>query len=183
MFFFSFYFKYLFIFRERGGGREKEREKNTNAQEIHPSVASHMSPTWDPTCNSGMCPDWDSNQRPLGSQSGIQSTESHQPGCSDVFVSRAFWKGLWCRPISDAAYDWPRTTCLELKSDLQLVAASAGPGYVPEGSSCAPQLAFTSTRPGSSLAKFPWNPDICLCLGPLSEYLLGSVTDRASGYT
>ena len=30
--------------------------------------------------NPGMCPDWESNQRPFGSQAGAQSTEPHQPG-------------------------------------------------------------------------------------------------------
>ena len=29
--------------------------------------------------NLGMCPDWDWNQRPFGSQAGAQSTEPHQP--------------------------------------------------------------------------------------------------------
>ena len=27
-----------------------------------------------------MCPDWESNQRPFGSQASTQSTEAHQPG-------------------------------------------------------------------------------------------------------
>ena len=30
--------------------------------------------------NPGMCPDWESNQQPFGSQAGTQSTEPHQPG-------------------------------------------------------------------------------------------------------
>ena len=43
-------------------------------------VASHVPPTGDLAHNPGMCPDWESNQRPFGSQAGTQSTEPHQPG-------------------------------------------------------------------------------------------------------
>ncbi|KAF6075069.1 hypothetical protein HJG60_009467 [Phyllostomus discolor] len=39
-----------------------------------------MLPTRDQACNPGMCPDWESNPQPFGSQVGIQSTEPHQPG-------------------------------------------------------------------------------------------------------
>ena len=38
-------------------------------------VASHAPPTGDLTCNPGMCPDWESNWGPFGSQAGAQSTE------------------------------------------------------------------------------------------------------------
>ena len=37
-------------------------------------------PTGDLACNPGMCPDWESNQQPSGSQAGTQSAEPHQPG-------------------------------------------------------------------------------------------------------
>ena len=43
-------------------------------------VASRTPPTGDLARNPGMCPDWESNRRPFGSQSGTQSTEPHQPG-------------------------------------------------------------------------------------------------------
>ena len=36
--------------------------------------------TGDPARNSGMCPDWESSQRPFCLQAGVQSTEPHQPG-------------------------------------------------------------------------------------------------------
>ena len=55
-------------------------------QEIHGSVASRSPPTGDPTCNPGMCPDWELNQQPLGSQAGIQSTEPHQPGQVELIL-------------------------------------------------------------------------------------------------
>ena len=42
-------------------------------------VASCVS-TGDLACNSGTCPDWESNQRPCCSQAGAQSSEPHQPG-------------------------------------------------------------------------------------------------------
>ena len=36
-------------------------------------------PTGELTRIPGMCPDWELNQRPFGSQAGTQSTEPHQP--------------------------------------------------------------------------------------------------------
>ena len=64
------YFLNLFIFRQRG--REGEKHQCV--------VASGAPPTGDLACNPGMCPDWESNQGPLGSQAGTQATEPHQPG-------------------------------------------------------------------------------------------------------
>ena len=49
-------------------------------------VASCAPPTGDMACNSGMCPDWESNQQPFGSQAGVQSTEPHQPGQEGEFL-------------------------------------------------------------------------------------------------
>ena len=37
-------------------------------------------PYWEPGPQPGMCPNWESNQRPFGSQAGTQPTEPHQPG-------------------------------------------------------------------------------------------------------
>ena len=77
-----FFFKkrfYLFTFRERGRGGEREGEKHQCA------VASHTPLTGDLVRNPGMCPDWESNRRPFGSQASTQSTEPHQPG--QVFIS------------------------------------------------------------------------------------------------
>ena len=66
-------FIYLF-FREKGREGEREGEKHQCM------VASHMPPTGDLAHNPGMCPDWESNQQPFGSQAHAQSTELHQPG-------------------------------------------------------------------------------------------------------
>ena len=37
-------------------------------------------PYWGPAHNPGMCPDWELNQRPFGSQAGAHFIEPHQPG-------------------------------------------------------------------------------------------------------
>ena len=64
--------KILFIFREAREG-EREGEKHQSM------VASHAPHTGDLACIPGMCPDWELNQRPFGSQAHTQSTELHQP--------------------------------------------------------------------------------------------------------
>ena len=56
--------------------RERERE----AEKHQCVVTSRALPTGDLVCNPGMCPDWESNQGPFGSQASAQSTEPHQPG-------------------------------------------------------------------------------------------------------
>ena len=66
---------YLFIFRERG--REGEREGEQHQCCWLPLMCSS---TWDLARNPGMCPDWESNQKPFGSQASTQSTELHQQG-------------------------------------------------------------------------------------------------------
>ena len=66
---------YVFIyFLERGREGEREREKHQCV------VASPAPPTGDLACIPGVCPDWESNLGPFGSQAGIQSTLPHQPG-------------------------------------------------------------------------------------------------------
>ena len=70
----GFFLKILFIFIFRGERKEKAREKHQCV------VASHEPPTGDLAHNPGMCPDWESNQRPFGLQAGTQSTEPQQPG-------------------------------------------------------------------------------------------------------
>ena len=53
------------MFRERGreGGRKGEKYQCV--------VTSLEPPTGDLACNPGMCPDWESNLRPLGSQPAL----------------------------------------------------------------------------------------------------------------
>ena len=73
--FFKRYYLFIYLFLERGERREKERERNINVW--LPLMSSH---TEDLACNPGMCPDWESNQWPFGSQTSAQSTEPRQPG-------------------------------------------------------------------------------------------------------
>ena len=70
---------FLFIFRERGRKGEREGEKHQCV------AASCVPPTGDLSCNPGMCPGWESNQRPFDLQAGTQSTEPHQPGLGFFF--------------------------------------------------------------------------------------------------
>ena len=70
---------YLFIFRERGKKGEGKGEI-IHVRKKHRLVASRTPPTGDLACIPGMCPDWESNQRPFGSHAGAQSTELPQPG-------------------------------------------------------------------------------------------------------
>ena len=77
--FLSFFRFYLFTFRE-----ERERRKREKHQCV---VAFHGPPTGDLAHNRGMCPDWESNQWPFGSQADTQSTEPHQPGPYIIFKS------------------------------------------------------------------------------------------------
>ena len=55
-------FKILFLERVREGEREGAKHQCV--------VASHAPPTEDLARNSGMCPDWESNQQPFDSQAG-----------------------------------------------------------------------------------------------------------------
>ena len=47
-------------------------------------VASHVASSGNLAHNPGMCPDWESNQQPFGSQVGTQSTEPHHPGLNSL---------------------------------------------------------------------------------------------------
>ena len=48
-------------------------------------VASHVPPARDLASNSGIYPDWESNQQPFGLEASTQSTKPHQPGLSSLF--------------------------------------------------------------------------------------------------
>ena len=71
-----FFFKTLFIlFLERG--REGEKHECV--------VAPGAPPTGDLAYNPGMCPDWESNQQPFGSQVGINPLSHTSQGLCHVF--------------------------------------------------------------------------------------------------
>ena len=61
-------------------GREGERERTIDVGEKHQRVSSHTPPARHLAHNPGMCPDWESNLQPFGSQSGAQSTENTSQG-------------------------------------------------------------------------------------------------------
>ena len=69
-----FFLNILFIFRQRGSEGEREGEKRQCM------VAPRVPPAGDLAHNTGICPDWESNQRLFGLQAGAQSTEPHQSG-------------------------------------------------------------------------------------------------------
>ena len=77
---------YLFIFRAGEGSRKGEKHQCV--------VASQTPPTGDPARNQGMCPDWELNQRPFGSQACAQCTELCQPGLYDLFDALLY---LFCQ--------------------------------------------------------------------------------------
>ena len=80
---------YLFIFRERGRERERAGEKHQCV------VTSHVPPTGNLAHNSGMSPDWESNQQPFGLQAGAQSTEPHQPGPPKFLHPHLLLQTIW----------------------------------------------------------------------------------------
>ena len=68
----TIFLKIFYLFLETGERKEKEKH-----QCVFPS---HAPPTGDLACNPGMCPVWELNQQPFGSQADTQSTETHQRG-------------------------------------------------------------------------------------------------------
>ena len=75
-FFNAFFLDIMYLFLERGEGREKEGEK-------HQCVITSCTPlTGDLACNPGMCPDWEFNQQPFGSQPALNPLNHTSQGCS-----------------------------------------------------------------------------------------------------
>ena len=59
----SFFKDFIYLFLGRGEGKEKERERNINVW-----LPLMCPPTGDLAHNPGMCPDWELNRWPFGSQ-------------------------------------------------------------------------------------------------------------------
>ena len=76
----------IYLFLERWEGKEKEKEGNIN---VWLPLAQPLLGTL--SCNPGMCPDWESNWPPFGSQASTQSTETHQPGLKLMFKLSEEW--------------------------------------------------------------------------------------------
>ena len=58
-------------------------------------VASQKPPAGDLAHKPGMCPDWELNWQPFGSQAGTQSTEPHQPGLQKSFYWYSLSSSVW----------------------------------------------------------------------------------------
>ena len=58
-----------------------------------------MPPTGHLAHNTGMCPDWERNQQPPGSQAGAQPTEPHQPGQVCIFLVKLLLVTSWPEPV------------------------------------------------------------------------------------
>ena len=78
--FFLIFKKILFIYFEGKGKRGRKRERET-------SLCGCLSytPYWGPGPQPSMCPDWEPNWWPFGSQASIQPSEPPQPGqCQNI---------------------------------------------------------------------------------------------------
>ena len=83
-----FYFKdFIYLFLDRWEGRKKEMERNINMW-----LPLTCLSTRDLALNPGVCPDWESNRQPFGSQARTQSTEPHQPGLSSNSLDNIFYR-------------------------------------------------------------------------------------------
>ena len=103
---------FIYFFLDRGEGREKERERNINV------VGAFLAPpTGDPAQNPGMCPEWESNRKPFGLQTGTQSTEPRQPGCKLIFTFKVSFLQI--------AYSW---VLIFLKDFIYLFLEKGGEG-------------------------------------------------------
>ena len=72
-------FIFIYGFLERGEGREKEGEKRQCVTVTSSGCLLHTT-DWGPGCNPGLCPHWEPNWWPFGSQAGTQPTEPQQLG-------------------------------------------------------------------------------------------------------
>ena len=104
----------LFIL-QRGGGKEGERE----GEKHQCVVASRVPATRDPACNPGMCPHWELNRRPFGSQGGAHSTEPHQPGLNKDFKPPLVYVSL--------------QTCFCFYEDLKTIHTATGKNLLVSG--------------------------------------------------
>ena len=97
---------YLFAFREEGreGGIEEEKHRCVRATSILCLSHAPNTPTWVLAHNPGLCPDWESNQRPFGLQGATQPTEPRQPGGQ----SGSFLEGQTCVPALWPSHPTPR---------------------------------------------------------------------------
>ena len=71
-------FRFYFLFRVKEEGRKKGRERNINVREKNQSVASRTCPNQGRNRNPSMCPDQESNWRPLALWNDAQLSHTSQ---------------------------------------------------------------------------------------------------------
>ena len=67
---------FMYLFLEREEGREEYRERNINMW-----LPLTCPPSGDLACNPGMCPDWELNWQPFGSQPKLNPLSHTSQGC------------------------------------------------------------------------------------------------------
>ena len=80
----------IYLFLDRGEGREKEKKRNITVwlPLAYPAPGNLA-------CNSGVCPDWESNQEPFGWQAGAQSLRHTSQGFLKWDLAQLLqWKAL-----------------------------------------------------------------------------------------
>ena len=87
---FYFFFRFIYLYLERGEEKEKEGERNIHVQEKYWLVASHTPPNGDLTHNPGVCPDWELNLWPFGSQAALNPLSHTSHGRNPTF-QRKHW--------------------------------------------------------------------------------------------
>ena len=75
------------MFRQRGREGERKGEKHQCV------VASHAPLTGDLAYNPGMCPDWELNQQPFGSQAGTHRLSHISQGKKNLSIMKNFKLG------------------------------------------------------------------------------------------
>ena len=95
--------------RQRGWEGEREGEESIGCLS--------RAPLWEPPSgnlapNPGLCPDWEWNRQPFGSQAGAQSADPHQPGLWFSFCGKETFltiSGRW-GVLTQARAGWAAQT-------------------------------------------------------------------------
>ena len=86
--FFKNFKEFIYLFLERGREWKREGEKHQCV------VPSHAIPTGDLAHNPVICPDWELNQWPFGSQAGIQPSKPHKTQQEMFFFVGEYISGI-----------------------------------------------------------------------------------------
>ena len=140
---FLFFLKVLFIFRERGREGDREGEKHQCV------VVSHAPPTGDLSHNLGMCPDWESNWWPFGSQASTQSRATPARATMyifNTFINSFFHWMIFEQPVNARHIAAKQRCFLPSRSLKSSAMASAGNGT---GDLLIRRLALSPLNPSS----------------------------------